>query len=457
MKKLILSIILVIFVFVTAFQFSGFKSSGTPTYLGVNVPDIETALNDLLHNFYPRIVDTIHGGYWTNFEYDWTRSKDQDKMLVTQARGLWTASRAAAVFPENKIYRMAADHGYKFLTKHMWDEKNGGFYQYYFTDASIKTDPSYKLIYGNAFALYALSEYARINKNDSVLNWVKKSFTWLEENAHDPMHLGYFNIVLPGKPMPPLDPSSARLIRRINWSGADQKDQNTSIHLMEALTATYMVLPDSLVKERLSEMLMLVRDTMTDPEGYLHLFFSRTWEKVSHRDSSRKYILAHLGKDHISFGHNIETAYLLVDASEKLYGKPDEKTLAVSKKLLDHTLANGFDKNYMGLFDKGYLFPGEKTIEIADSTKTWWAQAEAWHALALFNKLYPKETVYETAFEHMWNYIQKDVIDHQYGGWYNSGIDISPANKTFRKAHAWKSCYHDGRALFQVLSYAREH
>lgn len=457
MKKHILSVILVIFVFVAAFQISGFKSSGASTYLGVNVPDIETALNDLLHNFYPRIVDTIHGGYWTNFEYDWTRSKDQDKMLVTQARGLWTASRAVAVFPDNKVYRMAADHGYEFLTKHMWDEKNGGFYQYYFTDASIKTDPSYKLIYGNAFALYALSEYARINKNDSVLNWVKKTFTWLEKNAHDPMHLGYFNIVLPGKPMPPVDPSSARLIRRINWSGADQKDQNTSIHLMEALTATYMVLPDSLVKERLSEMLMLVRDTMTDPEGYLHLFFSRTWEKVSHRDSSRKYILAQLGKDHISFGHNIETAYLLVDASEKLYGKPDEKTLAVSKKLLDHTLANGFDKNYMGVFDKGYLFPGEKTIEIVDSTKTWWAQAEAWHALALFNKLYPKETVYATAFEHMWNYIQKDVIDHQYGGWYNSGIDISPANKTFRKAHAWKSCYHDGRALFQVLSYAREH
>jgi mannobiose 2-epimerase len=342
MKILILSILLGIFVFVAPFTLSGCKSSGDSTYLGVNVPDIETALNDLLHNFYPRIVDTIHGGYWTNFEYDWTLSKDQDKMLVTQARGLWTASRAAEVFPENKVYRMAADHGFEFLTRHMWDEKNGGFCQYYFTDASVKTDPSYKLIYGNAFALYALSEYARINKDDSVLNWVKKTFTWLEENAHDPMYLGYFNIVIPGKPVPPVDPSSARLIRRINWSGADQKDQNTSIHLMEALTATYMVLPDSLVKARLSEMLMLVRDTMTDPSGYLHLYFSRTWEKVSHRDSSRKYILANLGKDHISFGHNIETAYLLEDASEKLYGKPDEKTLAVSKKLLDHTLYGTF-------------------------------------------------------------------------------------------------------------------
>jgi len=457
MKKLILSILTCIFFLVAAFQIPGCKSSTDPTYLGVDVAEIDTALKDLLQNFYPRIVDTIHGGYWTNFEYDWTLSKDQDKMLVTQARGLWTAARAAAVFPDNKVFREAADHGYDFLTKHMWDEVNGGFYQYYFTDASIRTDPSFKLIYGNAFALYALSEYARINKDDSVLNWVKKTFAWLEENAHDPMYLGYFNMVLPGKPIPPVDASSAGLIRRINWSGADQKDQNTSIHLMEAFTATYRVLPDSLVKERLSEMLMLVRDTMTGSEGYLHLYFSRTWKKVSHRDSSRQFILAHLGKDHISFGHNIETAYLLTDASEILYGKPDDKTLAVSKKLLDHTLANGFDKNFRGVFDKGYQFPGETTIEILDSTKTWWAQAEAWHALALFSRLYPNETGYATSFEHMWDYIRADVIDHQYGGWYNSGLDISPGNKTSRKAHAWKSCYHDGRALFQVLSYAREH
>jgi mannobiose 2-epimerase len=305
--------------------------------------------------------------------------------------------------------------------------------------------------------LYALSEYARINKSDSVLNWVKKTFTWLEDNAHDPLHLGYFNIVIPGQPVPPTDLSASRTIRRANWSDADQKDQNTSIHLMEALTTTCLVLPDSLVKARLAEMLMLVRDTMTDPDGYLHLYFSRTWKAVSNKNSSRQIILANLGKDHISFGHNIETAYLLVDASEKLYGKPDEKTLAVAKKLVDHTLANGFDKNNTGVFDKGYLFPGEKTIEIVDSTKTWWAQAEAWHALALFYKLYPQETGYATAFEQMWNYIQKDVIDHQYGGWFNSGLDINPESKTSRKAHAWKSCYHDGRALFQVLSYAKEH
>ena len=124
-------------VFISAIAVAGCKSpQDKDMYLGVKISDIDTALNNHLHNFYPRIVDTLHGGYWTNFEYDWTLSKDQDKMLVSQARGLWTASRAAEVFPDNKVYRMAADHGFNFLTKHMWDEKNGGFCQYYFTDST---------------------------------------------------------------------------------------------------------------------------------------------------------------------------------------------------------------------------------------------------------------------------------------------------------------------------------
>jgi mannobiose 2-epimerase len=71
---------------------SSCSNSGKDLYLGVPVKQIEVQLNNLLGNFYPRIVDTVHGGYWTNYENDWTMSENQDKMLVTQARGLWTAS-----------------------------------------------------------------------------------------------------------------------------------------------------------------------------------------------------------------------------------------------------------------------------------------------------------------------------------------------------------------------------
>jgi len=458
MKKSYQFLIMATMVLTMAWGLSGCKSGEhNDMYLGVKVSEITQELQNHLNNWYPRIVDSIHGGYWTNFEYDWTRSQKQEKMLVSQARGLWTASRAVELYPDNHICRKAADHGFEFLTTRMWDSKDGGFCQYYFPDSTQVMDPSYKLIYGNAFALYALAQYARINPDPAVLAWVKKTFDWLEQYAHDPVNLGYFNVVLPGHPTPPTDHGSGDLINRVRWSGADQKDQNTSIHLLEALTTTCQVLPDSLVKARLDEMLTLVRDTITDPGGYLHLYFTRDWKALSNRDSSRSYILQHIGLDHISFGHNIETAYLLADASEKLNGSADTKTLRIAKNLLDHTLANGFDKDYYGLYDKGYIFPGAQTIEIVDSTKTWWAEAEAWHALALFSTYYPGETAYQTAFQNMWKYIRNEIIDPRYGGWYNSGLDKNPENKTFRKAHAWKSCYHDGRALFQVVQYAGSH
>jgi mannobiose 2-epimerase len=433
---------------------AGCKSRGNSSaYLGIEVSEIEGELDNLLQTWYPRIIDTIHGGYWTNFEYDWTLSKKQDKMLVTQARGLWTASRAAAVFPDNPVYKKAADHGYQFLTGCMWDTEQGGFFEYYFSDSSQLVDPSFKLTYGNAFALFALSEYARINKDPDVLKWVRKTFDWLENSTHDPVNRGYFNLTFPEN-LAESGLTVDEAVHRAAWGKPDWKDQNTSIHLLEAFTSAYQVLPEEPVRVRLAEMLELIRDTMVNQAGYLHLFFSENWIPFNHRDSSRTFILKNSHLDHISFGHNIETAYLLLDASQILYGRYDSATLAVAQKLIGHTLRHGFDRDYYGLFDKGYIFAPEEKLEIIDSTKTWWAQAEAWHALALFADIYPNEPVYQDAFRNMWQYIRNEMIDHQYGGWYSSGLDKNPEGKAHRKAYEWKSCYHDGRALFQVMSYA---
>jgi mannobiose 2-epimerase len=445
--------IAVIFV---AYLFTGCKSTRNKSaYLGVEVAAIDTELNNLLQAYYPRIVDTIHGGYWTNFENDWTMSKNQDKMLVTQARGLWAASRAAELFPDNPVYRKAADHGYQFLTSQLWDTLYGGFYQDYYSDSSQHIDKSFKLTYGNAFALYGLAQYAKINKDPAVLNWVRKSFNWLETAVHDSVYKGYFFIWVPDKSVFE-KPSSNDRLNLSYWGNPNWKDQNSSIHLMEALTAAYQVLPEEPVRKRLAEITELVRDSMVNQHGYLNLYFTRNWEPISHADSSRDYIMKNPQFDHISFGHNIETAYLLVDASKALHGTVDSVTLRIAKKLIDHTLMFGFDKDFYGLLDKGYMFSPANKVEILDSVKVWWAQAEAWHALALFANLYPQEKIYQEAFGKMWLYIQKELIDHKYGGWYNAGLDKSPETIKERKAQPWKGCYHDGRALMQVYTYAHE-
>lgn len=422
-------------------------------YLSVPVAEVEMELDRLMELWYPRIIDEDNGGYWTNFERDWSKSDSQTKMLVTQARGLWTASRAAIHYPEPSIYQTAADAGYQFLTQKMWDEEHGGFYQYYPPVEASPSRPSFKMAYGNAFALFALAAYAKIKKDPEVLNWVRKSFQWLEEKAYDPDLMGYYNLIF-DIPLSLTDTAQQNYARSIGWGAPDWKDQNSSIHLLEALSTTYQVLPEPLVKERLEEMLHLVRDTMVHPDGYLQLYFTKNWKPVSHRDSSRAYIMEHLSIDHQSFGHDIETAYLLIEASEVLYGMVDSVTLAVAKALVDHTLAHGFDENYYGLFDRGYRFPPDLEMEIVNDHKVWWAQAEAWHTLGLMTKYFPEDSRYPEAFRKMWTYIKQEMIDPEYGGWYNSGLDTDPENISRLKAHQWKGAYHNGRALFQILDYA---
>lgn len=421
------------------------KTQQETTYLGVPIASIEQEMDALIHLFFPTAMDS-NGGYWTNFEYDWTRSEAQPKMLVTQARGLWTAARASLVYPDNDTLKQAAHHGYQFLTEKMWDTENGGFYLY--ASDKTATTPKHKMIYAHAFAVYALAAYSKINPDPAVKDWLQKAFMWMEEVSHDTLYLGYYNLVLPNN-------LSQEDIQKIGWGNPNWKDQNTSIHILEAFTTLYEVMPTPLVKQRLEEMLHLVRDSMVNEAGYLHLYFTSNWQPISHQDSSRTYILAHLKYDHRSFGHDIEMAYLLLEASKILYGEYDTQTLAVAKRLIDQTLAYGFDKNYFGLHDRGYQFAGSDSLEIVGLQKVWWAQAEAWHSLALAAELYPNEPLYQQAFQQMWHYIQTHIIDHEHGGWYASGLDINPDSKTAKKAQEWKGIYHDGRALMQVWEYAQ--
>lgn len=448
MKKLIsLSVISLLVLSVSCQkQKNLYSNSDGPTYLGVPTKDIDKQVNDLLKTWYPLLIDTINGGYWTNFSFDWKLGKDQDKMIVTQARGLWTASKAAQAFPDNPVFREAADYGYKFLTEKMWDIQNTGFYQYYFLGARPDFIPEYKTTYGNAFALYALTEYSKINQDPEVMTWVKKSFQWLEDVAHDSNLKGYFNTILPEG----FDLNSYNF----PLGNPELKDQNTSIHVLEALTNLYIVWPDNLVKERLTEMFDLVRDKMVNSQGFLNLFFTKDWTPVSHREESRSFILDNIFQDHVSFGHDIETAYLLIDGAKALFKEADPLTLDIAKKLVDHTLANGFDTNYYGLFDKGYYFKGSDEIEIVGKDKVWWSQAEALHSLALMIQYYPDEEIYTTAFKTMWVYINEQMIDPVNGGWYNNGLDSDPGNYDNPKGHKWKGCYHNGRSLMSIYQYA---
>jgi mannose/cellobiose epimerase-like protein (N-acyl-D-glucosamine 2-epimerase family) len=409
--------------------------------------------HDLLDIYYPRSLDTVYGGFLSTFTYDFKPTGSQEKMIVTQSRHTWTNSKAGLRYPDKLYYRRDATAGFHFLADVMWDKQYGGFYTLVSRKGEIPPgDPADKNAYGNAFGMYALSAYYQLTGDTSALSLAKKTFYWLEAHSHDPQYKGYFqHLKRNGEPI-------RRTANTPVTAETGYKDQNSSIHLLEALTELYEIWKDPLVRERLQEMLFLIRDTIITRRGNLGLFFTWDWKPVSVKDSSREFILHHHNLDYISFGHDVETAYLMLEASQALGIKNDSITLMTGKKMVDHALKNGWDKQVGGFYDEGFYFKGDSVITILKESKNWWAQAEGLNSLLLMSDYFPHDPhQYFEKFKTQWTYIQTYLIDHQWGDWYDEGLDKSPERRTALKSQIWKATYHNYRSLSNCVDRLNNH
>ncbi|HXX65519.1 MAG TPA: glycosyl hydrolase [Bacteroidota bacterium] len=400
------------------------------------------ALDDELARWYPLCLDSLYGGYFSDMNYKWDLQGRQDKMIVTQARHIWSASMAAMYSRKYRNLLGAAAHGVSFLKKTMWDHQYGGFYtQVTRTGEPLKVGPAaVKTAYGNAFAIYGLSAYYKASGDTSALNLALETYRWLEKNSYDPRYGGYFQF---------LSREGSPYMK--GFQGTPPKDQNSMIHLLESFTTLYDIWPDSVLRLRLESLLRIVRDTLTTGEGYLNLFFERDWTPISYRDSSAASRRRHFEFDHISFGHDIETAYLMLDASEALGLRDDSTTLALAKKKVDAAL-RGFDAEKGGLFDGGYEFAPGKGVTIVLQTKEWWAQVEALNSLLMMSVLYPQDSLgYFDKFLKQWDFCRKYLIDYEHGGWYWGGTDQEPRNIYSPKGSIWKADYHTSRAMINCI------
>ncbi|MFT3749906.1 MAG: AGE family epimerase/isomerase [Agriterribacter sp.] len=411
-----------------------------------------TMKQEQLDKWYPKSIDTVYGGFITAYTFDFKPAANQDKMIVTQARHTWVNAKAMELYPDVDYYKKGAQQGFRFLKDKMWDSIYGGFYTLVDQKGNPKMSGNVqKEAYGNAFGIYAVAAYFKATKDPEALTFVKGAFNWLETHSHDPLYKGYFqHMQRNGEPV-------KRTEDIFSTSDIGYKDQNSSIHLLEAFTELYQVWPDALLRERLNEMLLLIRDKITTPKGNLVLFFQPDWMPVSFRDTDKQTILKHRYLDHVSFGHDVETAYLMLEASHALGNANDTITLAVGKRMVDHALKNGWDNTKGGFYDEGYYFKGEDTITIIKDTKNWWAQAEGLNTLLLMADKFPADSRrYFDKFKQLWNYTSTYLVDHVYGDWYEGGIDKQPELKKSLKGHIWKATYHTFRALNNCIHELRK-
>ena len=204
--------------------------------------EMETTIQQMLHAWYPQNMDTMYGGFLTEFTYDFKPTSNQNKFIVTQARHTWSTSKAALRYPNDVYYKTLAANGYKFLRDVMWDKTYGGFYT--MVDRKGNVIDSTKNAYGNAFGIYAIAAYCQLTNDPDAVYFAQEAFMWLEKHSHDPIRKGYYqHMRRDGTPI-------QRTANTPATAETGYKDQNSSIHLLEAFTELYAVWPNDLLRER---------------------------------------------------------------------------------------------------------------------------------------------------------------------------------------------------------------
>src|SRR5690349_3316728 len=192
------------------------------------IPKLEKNLKENIAAFWlSKSLDRTNGGYTINFGPKGEPKAPGTKMIVTQARTVWLFSRLVRSGYGRSEHLEAAEHGYRFLKEKMWDVKNGGIY--WEVDASGNQKlKSRKHLYGQAFGLYALSEYYLASQKKEVLDFAVRLFNVLEGKSHDKTHGGYIEFFNEDWTPPP-----ATETPYMGGGTSTLKLMNTHLHLLE--------------------------------------------------------------------------------------------------------------------------------------------------------------------------------------------------------------------------------
>src|SRR5262249_52060768 len=237
----------------------------------------------------PKSIDTEHGGYLIDFDAHGAFKGEGAKMIVTQARMLWVSSRLIHQGRGGAQMREAPRQGYRVLMGHMWDREHGGFY-WEVDRAGLQVVAPHKHLYGQAFGLYALSEYARATGDAQALADAHRLFDVMESRAHDATYGGYVEFFASDWGPAPAD------VQPYLGVPTGVKTMNTHLHLMEAVAAFYRASHLPLAAARLAELVTIQSNTVVRKSaGACTDQYDRDWTPRLDASTARA-----------SYGHDLE-------------------------------------------------------------------------------------------------------------------------------------------------------
>ena len=379
----------------------------------------EKELQNILEYWAKNMLDERNGGFIGEINHLDSKNILADKGSVLNARILWTFS-AAYDLTKNPEYLNLAKRAFFYIKNYFYDKEFGGIFWTLYHNGAPKDTKNQ--IYALAFTIYGLSEFYKIYKNEEALEMAQNLFYQIELHSRDNQKRGYLEAFTRNW-------EEIEDLRLSEKDANEKKTMNTHLHIVEAYANLYLVWPNQKLKEAIKEILEIVDLYFIDKtKNHLKLFFDENWVEK---------------EDVISYGHDIEAAWLLQWCAEAIQ---DLELIETYKKHAVHFA----ESTKEGIAEDGGLWyefdPKEKKL-IAE--KHWWPQAELWIGMINAWQLTQNEEFLRIT-EKNFEFVEKYIIDHRKGEWiWGIREDYTPILKD--KAGLWKCPYHNSRACIELI------
>ncbi len=189
---------------------------------------------------------------------------------MLNTRILWTFASAYRI-TGNEAYLKIAERAYRYVNEHFTDQQYGGLY--WMVDAAGKPAETKKQVYGQAFAIYAFSEYHRATGNEAALQQAIELFHTLERYSYDQEYKGYFEALTRDWQETGDNSLSEKDLN-------EKKSMNTHLHVMEGYTNLYRVWKSDELHAKLKELIEItIKHIINEDNAHFILFFDEQWNR----------------------------------------------------------------------------------------------------------------------------------------------------------------------------------
>lgn len=365
-------------------------------------------------------VDEEFGGFVGQRNHKNELVEKSNKGIILNARILWSFSAIANYSKQPELHKLM-DRAFTYLHNQFRDKEHGGvFWKLNYTGKPVVKK---KQIYAQAFVIYGLAEYYTATKNEDAKAWAIELFNRIEKHAYDKEHAGYIEAF----------EEDWSPINDMRLSEKDQnaaKTMNTHLHILEAYTSLLKIHPTEQVKKSLANLINLFLEKFLNTDYNFELFFDHQWNLLS---------------DAVSYGHDIETLWLLVEGAKVT---EDQELINKTKQIAPHIADRFLERGY--ITGKGVLNEEDRKTGHIDTDRHWWPQAEAMVGLFYANQILPKQK-YNQAIVDIWEFTKKNIIDSKNGEWFFRVDDKNNPYTQEDKLGMWKCPYHNSRACIVLL------